>query len=64
MFFDGLALQCNAVLEDLCIKVVHSKQEWTRLFEKSKAFANDLSRIRYWSQFKLPKRVNIDSAKK
>jgi hypothetical protein len=64
VFYDGLALQCNAVLEDLCIKVVHSKQEWTRLFEKSKAFTNDLSRIRYWSQFKLPKRVNIDSAKK
>ena len=58
VFYDGLALQFNTVLEDVCVKIIHSKQEWARLCKKSEAYTNDSSRLRYWSQFNLPKRVN------
>ena len=58
VFYDGLALQFNTLREDVCVKIIHSKQEWARLCKKSEAYTNDSSRLRYWSQFNLPKRVN------
>ena len=53
LFFDGLALQFNAICEDVCVNIVTSKKKWSQLMNPYLQ-SGEASTRQFWSKFFLP----------